>query len=101
MDKKKKKKRKKKKNNKFEWSKLWMALIVLYGIGCGVAYYAAVFIDKPVDPSLAIQAVVTIIGAFLSYLIYQFGCKNSRNRYGVDSEGVPFKQRVEDMYGED
>jgi hypothetical protein len=78
-----------------------MALIVLYGIGCGVAYYIAVFMDKMVDPALAVQSVITIVGGFVSYLMYQFGLKNSRNKFGVDSEGVPYSQRVSDMYGDD
>ena len=90
-----------KKNKKFEWSKLWMALIVLYGVGCGVAYYAAVFMDKVADPALAVQSVITIIGAFASYLFYQFGLKNSRNKFGVDSEGNPYKQNVGELYGND
>lgn len=90
-----------KEKKKHEWSKFWMALIVLYGIGCGVAYYVAIFMDKIVDPSLAIQAVITIIGSFISYLVYQFGLKNSRNKYGVDCDGVPYSQNVEDIYGSD
>lgn len=89
------------KKKKFEWSKLWMALIVLYGVGCGIAYYAAIFMDKMADPALAVQSVITIIGAFASYLCYQFGLKNSRNKFGVDSEGNPYKQNVADLYGED
>ena len=91
----------KKSKKGFEWSKLWMALIVLYGIGCGVAYYFAVFMDKMADPSLAVQSVVTIIGAFVSYLFYQFGLKNSRNKFGVDSDGNPYKQNIGDIYGHD
>ena len=86
---------------KTEWSKLWMALIVLYGIACGATYYVAVFMDKMVDPALAIQAVITIIGSFISYLFYQFGLKNSRNKYGVDHEGNPYRQNLGDMYGND
>jgi hypothetical protein len=86
---------------KFEWSKLWMALIVLYGIGNGVVYWLAVFADKMADPTLAVQSVVTIIGSFVSYLMYQFGLKNSRNKFGVDSDGNPYKQNMEDMYGSD
>lgn len=85
---------------KFEWSKLWMALIVLYGIGCGVAYYAAVFMDKMVESALAVQAVITILGGYMSYLMYQFGLKNSRNKYGIDNEGVPYSQKVSDSYEE-
>jgi hypothetical protein len=81
---------------KFEWSKLWMALIVLYGIGCGAAYYVAIFMDKMADSALAVQAVITIIGGFASYLMYQFGLKNSRNKFGIDSEGNPYKQHVGD-----
>lgn len=86
---------------KAEWSKLWMALIVIYGIGCGITYYVAVFMDKMADPALAIQAVITIIGSFISYLTYQFGLKNSRNKYGVDSEGTPYRQNLGDTYGND
>jgi hypothetical protein len=86
---------------KAEWSKLWMALIVLYGIGCGVAYYVAVFMNKLADPTLAVQAVITILGGFVGYLTYQFGLKNSRNKYGVDHEGNPYKQNVGDLYGHD
>lgn len=91
----------KKKLRKFEWSKLWMALIVLYGIGCGVAYYVAIFMDKMADSALAVQAVITILGGYMSYLMYQFGLKNSRNKYGIDNEGIPYSQKVEDTYGED
>lgn len=89
------------KKKKFEWSKLCMSLIVLYGIGNGVAYWFAVFMDKLADPALAVQSVITIIGAFGSYLFYQFGLKNSRNKFGVDGEGNPYRQNVADMYGED
>lgn len=85
----------------FEWSKLWMALIVLYGIGCGVAYYAAVFMDKMVESALAVQAVITILGGYMSYLMYQFGLKNSRNKYGIDGDGIPYSQRVDSSYGDD
>ena len=86
---------------KFEWSKLWMAFIVLYGIACGAAYYVAIFMDKVVDSTLAVQAVITIIGAFLSYLTYQFGLKNSRNKYGVDADGHPYRENLGDTYGHD
>ena len=78
-----------------------MALIVLYGVGCGVAYYIAVFMDKMADSALAVQAIVTILGGYMSYLMYQFGLKNSRNKYGVDNDGIPYSQNVADSYGED
>lgn len=90
-----------KEKKKREWSKFWMAILVLYGIGCGVAYYVGIFMDKMPDPALAVQSVVTIIGSFISYLVYQFGLKNSRNKYGVDCDGVPYSQKLSDIYGED
>lgn len=86
---------------KFEWSKFVCGLIVLYGIANGVLYHVAVFMDKMPDPTLAVQSVTTIIGGYLSYLMYQFGLKNSRNKFGIDSEGNPFKQDIGDMYGND
>ena len=91
-----------KNKSKFEWSKLFCALIVIYGMANGVMYHVEVMMDKMPDASLAVQCVVTIVGGFLSYLLYQFGLKNSRNKYGVDSEGQPFKEQMHDYneYGE-
>ena len=90
---------KKKKN--IEWSKFVCGLIVLYGIANGIVYNVAVFMDKMPDPALAVQSVTTIIGGYMSYLLYQFGLKNSRNRFGIDGDGNPYKQKIDDMYGED
>lgn len=87
--------------SKFEWSKFVCGLIVLYGVANGVVYNIAVFMDKCPDSSLAVQSVTTIIGGYMSYLMYQFGLKNSRNKFGIDSEGNPYCQDVGEMYGED
>lgn len=86
---------------KFEWSKFICGLIILYGVANGVLYNIAVFMDKMADPSLAVQSVITIIGGYMSYLLYQFGLKNSRNKFGIDSDGNPYKQNVSDLYGND
>jgi hypothetical protein len=94
---------KKKKNGKkkFEWSKVVCGLIVLYGIANGVVYNVAIFMDKMPDSALAVQSITTIIGGYMSYLLYQFGLKNSRNKFGIDEEGNPYKQDFSDMYGDD
>ena len=84
---------------KFEWSKVVCGLIVFYGIANGVVYNVAVFMDKMPDSALAVQSITTIIGGYMSYLMYQFGLKNSRNKFGIDSEGNPYKQKISDMYG--
>lgn len=86
---------------KFEWSKFICGLIVLYGIANGVVYNVAVFMNKMPDSALAVQSVTTIIGGYMSYLMYQFGLKNSRNKFGIDGEGNPYSQKISDMYGED
>ena len=83
---------------KFEWSKCVCGILVVYGIANGIVYNIAVFMDKCPDPTLAVQSVTTIIGGYMSYLLYQFGLKNSRNKFGIDSEGNPYRQQ---MYGED
>lgn len=48
------------------------------------------------DPSLAIAFVKTVIAALLSYLLYQAGLKNSRNKYGIDEDGRPFNENPPD-----
>ena len=79
---------------KFEWSKFACGLIVLYGVANGILYNIAVFMDKMPDPALAVQSITTIIGGYMSYLLYQFGLKNSRNKFGIDGEGNPYKQKM-------
>lgn len=82
--------------DKVEWSKIMCGLIVLYGVANGIIYYIAIFMDKMPDSALAVQSVITIIGGYMSYLLYQFGLKNSRNKFGIDSEGNPYQQTIGD-----
>lgn len=90
-----------KNKKKFEWSKFVCGLIILYGVANGVIYNVAIFMDKMPDSALAVQSITTIIGGYMSYLLYQFGLKNSRNKFGIDEDGTPYKQNVSDLYGED
>lgn len=68
------------KKKKVEWSKLVCGLIILYGVANGVLYNVAVFKGLQADPSLAIQSVITIIGAFVSYVLYNAALKISLNK---------------------
>lgn len=68
------------KKKKVEWSKLVCGLIILYGVANGVLYNIAVFMGLQADPALAIQSVVTIIGAFVSYVLYNGALKISLNK---------------------
>lgn len=42
------------------------------------------------DASLPIAGITFIIAPIISYLTYQWGLKNSRNKYGVDENGQPY-----------
>ena len=65
---------------KKEWSKVVCGLIILYGVANGVLYNIAVFKGLQADPALAIQSVVTIIGSFFSYVLYNAALKISLNK---------------------
>jgi len=93
---------------KIEWSKKFSALIALgfgiYGIWCGVKYYQ--LCEKAIDTmgimpdsTLAVTCVGTVIASLVSYLLYQAGLKNSRNKYGIDADGQPFNMR-NDLYND-
>lgn len=80
---------------KKEYSKVIMAVILIYGISNGILYNIEVFMGFEPDPALAVQSVITIVGAFISYVLYQWGLKSSRNKYGIDADGQPFKEKIE------
>ncbi len=44
------------------------------------------------DASLPIAGISFILAPLISYLLYQAGLKNSRNKYGIDEEGQPYKR---------
>ena len=92
-------KKKKKAKKKVDWSKIFTTIIALgfgaYGIWCGIEYYElcniAILNDGSMpDSTLAVTCVTVVIGSLVSYLLYNGFLKNSRNKYGVDSEGVPY-----------
>lgn len=88
---------------KIEWSKLMCGLIILYGMANGALYHVEMFMAmRPnnvmgivPDSSLAIQCVITILGGIMSYLLYNFGLKSNRNKYGIDAEGNPFNIQMQ------
>ena len=88
-----------------EWSKKFAGIIALglglYGIWCGIKYYelcelAIEYNTIMPDATLAVTSVSTVTASLMSYLLYQMGLKNSRNKYGIDSEGHPFKRLPSD-----
>lgn len=90
---------------KMEWSKKFAGFMALalgvYGIWCGVKYYqlcelAIEYNSIMPDATLAVTSVSTVLASLMSYLLYQMGLKNSRNKYGIDENGQPFKKKNTD-----
>ena len=85
-----------KKKKKKDFSKVIMAIILIFGLANGVMYHIEILCGFQPDPALAVQSVITIVGSFVSYVLYSFGLKNSRNKYGVDETGEPWKIKAYD-----
>ena len=47
------------------------------------------------DAALPIAGITFIISPLIAYCTYQWGLKNSRNKYGVDADGQPFMRPAE------
>ena len=96
---------KNKNKKKFEWSKMLCGIITAVFGGFSMwsiyEYYhlaqMAIMAGSMLmpDATVAVTCITVVIGSLLSYFLYQFGLKNSRNKYGVDSEGNPYKQKIE------
>ena len=93
------------KKKKIEWSKLISGIVIsLFGgfsLWSIYEYYSlvreAILVGSMIipDPIIATTCITVVIGALLSYFLYQFGLKNSRNKYGVDDSGQPYKQMID------
>lgn len=91
---------------KVEFSKLLCGIIAavigLVAVYAVLRYYSltelAIETNSAVAPdaTLAVTCVSMLLGAFLSYCLYQFGLKNSRNKYGIDAEGHPYRHKIEE-----
>ena len=101
----------KKKGKKIEWSKLFAGIVAgcfgVYAIHATNRYYAlielAILTQSAVVPDVALPVafVTVVIAALLSYLLYQAGLKNSRNKYGIDADGQPFRTKINESPPED
>ncbi len=83
-----------KKRFHLEKSTVLAILCLALGGGSIVAYWVALFRGLYPDASVAVKSLEIVVGGLLSYCLYQFGLKNSRNKYGVDADGNPYKQKL-------
>ena len=72
---------------KREFSKKLTAWLVIFGIFCIISNYALAFLDKNINEGVTIAVITQIVATNVSYLLYQFSLKNSRNKYSIDEEG--------------
>lgn len=87
-------------SKKKEFSKILCVIgsLVFVFVGCWMIwkYYdlveLAIQLDSGSTPdsALPIAGITSILVPFISYLIYQFKLKNSRNKYGINENGVPY-----------
>lgn len=84
------------KPKRFHLEKSTVLAILCLALGGGsiVAYWVALFLGLYPDASVAVKSLEIVVGGLLSYCLYQFGLKNSRNKYGVDADGNPYKQKL-------
>lgn len=98
------KRRRRQKKRKPEWSKIFSTATAFafgaFGIWSAVRYYnlaelaiTTQSVNMP-DASIAVTCIQIVIASLLSYLLYQAGLKNSRNKYGIDAEGQPFETEI-------
>lgn len=88
------------KKTKKEFSKIMCVVASLVFVCVGVwmiwRYYSLVELAIQMDSSnvpdaaLPIAGITSILVPFISYLMYQFRLKNSRNKYGISESGVPY-----------
>lgn len=77
--------------------KACMACFALGVINVAV-YWVAIFLGFQPDASVACTGMVEMIAPVIGYLVYQAKLKDSRNKYGIDKDGVPYgiSQKTED-----
>ena len=77
------------KNKKTEFKKIALGIILSVCVGFVLwTYLLATFGAYEVNGGVASALIYTVIGAYASYALASFGEKNSRNKYGVDREGM-------------
>lgn len=74
--------------------KLLVLLISISTVWVTWSYILATIGKEPVE-NLAIAIVTTLILGLLAYFIKSFGEKNSRNKYKVDENGIPYDIEIE------
>ena len=62
----------------------------LLGVVNVSVYWVAIFMGLQPDSSVACTGMVEMIAPVLGYFVYQAKLKDSRNKYGIDENGIPY-----------
>lgn len=76
---------------KLEFSKLFLLLNWLIAVVWISLSYCLAALGMDSNSDVTVVVVTEVLVVTLGYLLYQFGLKNSRNKYGIDKNGVPYK----------
>lgn len=77
---------------KFEFKKLALGLIVFISILWVSFSYILALLEKETNSSIAVASIGSIIGVYIAYCTTSFKEKDSRNKYGIDSDGNKITQ---------
>lgn len=75
---------------KEEHSVVFCLMCFSFGVLNVAVYWAAVFCRLNPDATVACTGMVEMIAPVIGYFVYQAKLKNSRNKYRVDKNGVPY-----------
>lgn len=89
----------KKKKRPMEFKKKLMISIVAGTFACIAASYILAACGMESASDIAVQMIVTCLGAVVGYLIATVTEKNSRNKYGVDKNGNPINKAADEEIG--
>ena len=72
----------------------WVVTIVWISLSFTLAFF-----DKDTNSEVTISLITESFGVTISYFIYQATLKLSRNKHGIDLDGVPFnlKNKLESV----
>lgn len=75
---------------KLSTSKLLAGSICVFGMIMTIFYYVTIWLGYDCDPAVAVASISEIIASVLGYLIFSMKTKDSRNKYGIGKDGLPF-----------
>ena len=75
----------------------WIVTVIWISSSFILAWY-----NKDTNSAVTVSLITESFGVTVGYFIYQAVLKNSRNKYGVDNDGIPYnvKQRLEPILGD-